>query len=271
MSEFVLPDASIFEPFELFEETYKTVSSHHVKATFIIPKNLKPGTHPVIVNAHGGFLTTGHASFAGFMPGYVLKLALQGSAIIISMDYRLLPTANGVADILEDLEDFWQWFKKDASAVLQKRHPEQSLDFSKVLLTGGSAGGYAATQIALSHPDEVAAVAMTYPMVDIQDRQFTEGPSHDEPTVSRIPLEHMMSKEDTLATIESLREQVHTVAELERFFWTVSSVQHGLFVSALFDNKGLGRAEFFPIRMLQSGANLPKTMQVIIYSRYLPC
>jgi carboxylesterase type B len=74
-----------------------------------MPKHLKPGSHPIIFKIHGGFLTYGHSLFAPFFTPWVLKLTLEHSAILVSANYRLLPSANGVADLLEDLEDFWQW------------------------------------------------------------------------------------------------------------------------------------------------------------------
>ncbi|KAK8074364.1 Alpha/Beta hydrolase protein [Apiospora phragmitis] len=54
------PDDSVFEPFNISEETYKVVDGHEIQAAILVPKHLEPGTaHPIIINIHGGFLVTG--------------------------------------------------------------------------------------------------------------------------------------------------------------------------------------------------------------------
>lgn len=82
----------------------------------------------------------GSGLFGPFFPKWVDKLALQNSAIIVSPDYRLLPSANGLDDVLEDVEDGWQWTKNKLPAILKEKAPGHSVDFSHVLLAGGSAG-----------------------------------------------------------------------------------------------------------------------------------
>lgn len=84
----------------------------------------------------------GHSLFAPFFAPWILKLALEESAVVVSADYRLLPSNNGVADVLEDLEDFWQWIHKELPGILQRQQPDLSPDFTRLMLTGGSAGGY---------------------------------------------------------------------------------------------------------------------------------
>jgi acetyl esterase/lipase len=82
----------------------------------------------------------GHALFAPFFARWVDKLALKNNAIIISPDYRLLPSANGLQDILEDVEDGWRWTKSQLPGVLENKFPGISMDLSHTLLVGGSAG-----------------------------------------------------------------------------------------------------------------------------------
>lgn len=120
--------------------SYKLVSSYEIKTTILVPKDLKPGPHPLIYHVHGGFLTTGHGLFTPLFPKWMSKLALEHSAIIVSPDHRLLPSANGVADVLEDLEDGWQWTKSELPGILRGKSPGHTLEFSQTLLVGGSAG-----------------------------------------------------------------------------------------------------------------------------------
>ena len=89
---------------------------------------------------HGGFLVTAHGLFAPFFPKWTDKLALDHSAIIVSPDYRLLPSKNGLADLLEDLEDGWSWTKSSLNVFLKENAPGHEADFGHVLLAGGSAG-----------------------------------------------------------------------------------------------------------------------------------
>lgn len=107
----------------------------------------------------------GHRLFAPFFAPWVLRLELENSAIIVSADYRLLPSANGVADVLEDLEDFWQWTRSDLPEVLDRQAPGHSTDFSRVLLTGSSAGGYCVIQLALSHPNDISRLQSRIPLL----------------------------------------------------------------------------------------------------------
>lgn len=81
-----------------------------------------------------------HGLFAPFFPKWVDALALEQGAIIVSPDYRLLPSANGVADVLEDLEDGWRWTKDVLPGVLRTRAPGVEMDLSRTLIAGGSAG-----------------------------------------------------------------------------------------------------------------------------------
>ncbi|GFP57137.1 probable carboxylesterase M8 [Trichoderma asperellum] len=254
-------DDSIFDHFTVFEETFKTVGSHKIMAAILIPKGLAPGVHPAIFNFHGGFLVNAHSLFAPFFPIWSLKLALENKAIIVSPDYRLLPSENGVADILEDLEDFWQWSRSDNFAnILQNRSPEHSLDVSRLLLTGSSAGGYAAMQLALTHPDDIQAVATAYPFVNPRDPIMLSGPRDDEPTILRMAREEMPSKTSVLDWIEEKKSTVTTKAGFERTPFAAAAAQYGLYHSKIFDPRGLNRPEFIPIERLRAGARLPKKM-----------
>lgn len=242
----------------LNKNRYKTVSDHEIKAAILIPKNLSPGLHPVVFNLHGGFLMTAHSLFAPFFAPWALDLARENSAIIISPDYRLLPSLNGIADQLEDLEDFWQWSHSKLPEVLERNAHGHSLDFTRLLMVGGSAGGYCAVQLALSHPDEITALAMSYPLLDLKDDIFVNGPAPGQPNVLRVAAEQIPSKEDTVAWIEEKRTTVTTKDGFERISFCVGSCQHGLFASKVLDNRNLHRPEFFPLDRIKAGAKLPK-------------
>ncbi|KAJ4221453.1 hypothetical protein NW759_006700 [Fusarium solani] len=253
-------EESIFDSYNIFEETFKVVSSHEIKAAVLIPKDLKPGSHPIIYHLHGGFLVTGYGLFPAFFPKWVDKLALKHSAIIVSPDHRLLPSENGVADVLEDLEDCWQWTKLKLPGILETKAPGYFLDFSQTLLAGGSAGGYCATELALSHPEDFRTLAVVYPLLDPRDKVYVEGPGPDEPTILRADLKDMPSKEETLAWIEEARKEPHSKDNLDRIPFPIAACHSGIFASDIFDSKGLNRRDFFPLERIEAGERLPPKM-----------
>lgn len=205
---------------------------------------------------------TGSALFAPFFPLWVVRLALEKSAIIVSADYRLLPSANGVADIIEDLEDFWQWTKTDLPAVMENKAAGFKIDREQILVAGGSAGGFAATSIALAHADEVAAVGMTYPLVDLKDYLYVTGPKESDPNVLRFPSEALPNKETTLSWLETTRG-VESKAGMERTPFVVAAIHHQLFNSHIWDNAKLSRPEFDPFELIEAGATLPTNVWVM--------
>lgn len=202
----------------------------------------------------------GHGLFSPFFAPWVLKLALENSAIVMSPDHRLLPSKNVVADVIQDLEDVWKWMRSDLHIVLGKHVPGISIDLSHTLITGGSAGGYGEIQLALSHPNEISAVAIAYPLVDPKDDLMTGGPSPGEPTILRFPLADIPKKESIISWIEEARKTVVSKAELERTPYAVGAAQYGLFDSMVFDSRPLNSHEFLPMERIKSGAKLPKNM-----------
>jgi len=202
----------------------------------------------------------GHALFAPFFSPWVLKLALENSAIVVSPDYRLLPSKSGVADVLEDLKDFWQWTRANLSNAIECQYPGTLIDLSRLLLTGNSAGGYCAIQLALSHPNDVSTTAVAYPFLDPKDDIFVKGPTVDEPTILRFPFKDIPSKDAVVASIEEARKTITSKAELERAPFAVGATQHGIFDAKIFDSSGLDRPDFVPMERIKSGARLPRKM-----------
>lgn len=245
----------------LIESRYKIVSGHEIKAGVLIPKDLKPGLHPVIINIHGGFFSTAHSLFAPFFAPWALKLALDHDAIIVSADYRLLPIQNGIADQLEDLEDFWRWFRSTLPSVLRHKTAGFEIDYERALLVGGTAGGYYAAQLAMSHPDEISALALTYPAVDLRDGIWKDGPPEGAPTVLRFPAEEMPPREEALAWVAEKRKTVASKDGFERTPFLVALTQHGLFGQEMFEHDGAQlQSEHLPLERLAAGAKLPKAM-----------
>ncbi|KAF2644934.1 hypothetical protein P280DRAFT_466193 [Massarina eburnea CBS 473.64] len=202
----------------------------------------------------------GSSLFAPFFSLWLADLAVKNRAIIISADYRLLPTLRGAIDPLQDLEDFWQWTRKDLDAVLERRAPGHSVDLGKLMITGGSAGGYFGLQVALSHPDEVSVLAIQYPYVDVKDKVFTEGPGENDPTVLRWPKEQIPEEGEGLEWVEDARMKMVSKAGFERSAFNISLCTYGQFYSKVVDPLGLDVVELEPLRRIEAGAKLPKKM-----------
>ncbi|HPG39317.1 MAG TPA: alpha/beta hydrolase [bacterium] len=111
--------------------TYKTVDGHAVKANIFIPKT--EGLHPVVIYFHGGFFFGNRDQ--GLHSSLREKLPAAGYALV-SADYRLAPETK-LAGMLQDVQNVTTWLR-----VNGKR--EFNIDPDKIVVSGGSAGGYLA-------------------------------------------------------------------------------------------------------------------------------
>ncbi|KAI9847046.1 MAG: hypothetical protein M1838_001058 [Thelocarpon superellum] len=161
--------------FNFVKATYKWVQNHGIEVDILIPKDSKDGARPCMVHFHGGGLITGSSLFSGFISQWILDHALEHSAITVCPNYRLMPEANGL-DILEDLADFWKWLYAQLPTLISwASEGDSTVDVEKMLVVGGSAGGYLAIQSALTQPaGKIKAVIAGYPMLDIKSPWFME-------------------------------------------------------------------------------------------------
>ena len=90
---------------------------------------------------------------------------------MVCPDYRLLPESTG-KDINQDLSDVWTWIREELPSFLSKSVPDLSVDLSKILVTGESAGGYFAIQSALTQPG-ISAVMTRFPQIDFKSPWFS--------------------------------------------------------------------------------------------------
>ncbi|KAG6353292.1 hypothetical protein INS49_007533 [Diaporthe citri] len=62
------------------------------------------------------------------------ELALKHNAILVSPDYRLRPEAT-LADIIDDIRDFWVWVEDRLPNALASASPPAELDLDNIALT----------------------------------------------------------------------------------------------------------------------------------------
>jgi acetyl esterase/lipase len=109
--------------------TYKTVGPTKIQADVYRADDTK--VRPVVVWIHGGALIVGSRAS---VPHQLLDLCRQEGYALVSIDYRLAPEVKLPA-IIDDLRDAFGWLRE-----LGQR--QAHLDPDRMVVTGGSAGGY---------------------------------------------------------------------------------------------------------------------------------
>jgi len=251
---------SMFKDFTIIQAQYKRVGSHgSIRADIIAPKSVPPGKRPVIARFHGGFLFFGDSLFIDWFPGWLIELAKRRSAIIISANYRLLPESTGL-EILSDFDDFWSWIHSpDLANILASQPIPLELDLTRIITTGESAGGLPSIHLALSHPDEIRATLMAYPVVDLGSPFFATPKKSDGP-VQRLALT------EYLQNIKP-GDAVSTAVTPERMSLATSVLLEGRFAELYTraSENSQDRDLLFPIDRLNKEAKLPRGGVVILH------
>jgi acetyl esterase/lipase len=109
--------------------TYKTVGpvQIHVDVFRVDDKEVRP----VVVWIHGGALILGNRHS---VPRNLIDLCRAEGFALVSLDYRLAPAAK-LPDIIADIEDAFRWLRGPGQTQCH-------LDADRLVVTGGSAGGY---------------------------------------------------------------------------------------------------------------------------------
>jgi acetyl esterase/lipase len=158
--------ATRFESFNIHSTAYKRIGSHEISVSVLIPKTIRPGPSPLLAKFHGGGLVLGDALFPDWFAAYFVSFTHRNNAVIVTPNYRLLPESNG-ADILQDIADFWKWFRNDLPTFVASVAPDVQLDYEHLLLSGESAGGFIALLSSIQrqkHGIHPRAVLVEYPM-----------------------------------------------------------------------------------------------------------
>lgn len=109
--------------------TYKTADGVEIQADVHRADDTR--VRPVLAEFHGGALIMG--SRAG-VPRNLLDLCRKEGFALVSFDYRLAPEVKLPA-IVEDVEDALRWLREKGPQLLH-------IDLDRLVVTGGSAGGY---------------------------------------------------------------------------------------------------------------------------------
>ena len=124
----------------------------------LLQRPTTPGSHPAILNLHGGGFVAGTAARE---EGPMQTLCAALDAVILSVEYRLAPEHPFPAA----LDDAWTgllWLHEHAADL--------TIDATRIAVRGVSAGGGIATGLALSVRDRagpaIAFLSLVYPMLD---------------------------------------------------------------------------------------------------------
>jgi acetyl esterase/lipase len=109
--------------------TYKEVGPTKIQADVYRMDDTQ--VRPVAVWFHGGALIVGSRTA---VPKNLLDLCLKEGCALVSFDYRLAPEVKLPA-IAADVEDAFRWLREQGPKLLH-------VDPNRVVVTGGSAGGY---------------------------------------------------------------------------------------------------------------------------------
>ncbi|ESZ97901.1 hypothetical protein SBOR_1713 [Sclerotinia borealis F-4128] len=262
-------DSPRFSQFDVSVTTYRTIQNHEIQAYVLIPKNISPGKHPLIVKIHGGgsvakppqtssLSPTNNPQVAGsgiypiWFAQYLLTLALQNSAIIIAPNYRLLPESSA-PEMISDISNFWTWLRTPA---FQNSLPSTiTADLSRTLLYGDSAGGHLAVLSALTEPENtIKACIAAYPQLDIESEWFNEKFEKHPFGVPMLPTSILDGHLEAMDPETSKRELCSDTQDpTERLSLILVAMQQGRFKEMFGDEEHV-----YPFRVLEKVAGEKK-------------
>jgi acetyl esterase/lipase len=163
-------------PAELEKKTYvyKVVGDLNVQADVYRKADNQP--RPVLVWIHGGALIMGNR---GGVPKNLLNLAASEGYALVSIDYRLAPEVK-LPKIIADVDDAFAW-------IHGKGAKECNLDVKRVVVAGGSAGGYLTLMTGIRVKPRPTALVAYWGYGDVDGEWYTKPSEHyrKQPLVSK--------------------------------------------------------------------------------------
>ena len=162
--------------FEKTSYTYKQVDEIRIQAD--VYRADDEVIRPTLVYIHGGALINGSRAP---VPRRLLNLAQQEGYVLVSIDYRLAPEVKLPA-IIEDLKDAFTWIRAKGPTLFHA-NPE------KLVVSGGSAGGYLALMSGICVEPRPTALVAYWGYGDVDGDWYTQPSAHYRQAVPLIAKE----------------------------------------------------------------------------------
>jgi acetyl esterase/lipase len=133
---------------------------------------------PTLVWIHGGALLMGNRQG---VPRNLLDLCRKEGFALVSIDYRLAPQAK-LPDIVEDLKDAFGWIRGPGAGLAH-------LDANKLVVAGGSAGGYLTLLSGTAVTPRPLALVSYWGYGDVDGDWYTKPSEHYLKTLPRLTRE----------------------------------------------------------------------------------
>jgi acetyl esterase/lipase len=173
---------------------YREVDGHQVLADVYRPDDEK--TRPVIVWIHGGALIMGHR---GSVKAQVAQLAAERGYALVSIDYRLAPETK-LPEIISDIEAAFQWIATDAAKQFH-------LDPSRIVVSGGSAGGYLTLVTGYRVQPKPKALVAFWGYGDLVGDWYSKPSPHPRHNPRKITREESLEQTDGTVVSDSRRRK----------------------------------------------------------------
>lgn len=152
--------------------TYKTVGECQIQAD--VHRADDDAIRPVLVWIHGGALINGNRNG---IPADLVQLCKTEGYALVSIDYRLAPETQLPA-IIDDVKDAFAWIRREAAKL--------RLDTKKLVVTGGSAGGYLTMMTGICIEPRPAALVAYWGYGDLDSDWYAKPSEHYRKTVPLI-------------------------------------------------------------------------------------
>ncbi|MBI2824496.1 MAG: alpha/beta hydrolase [Planctomycetia bacterium] len=185
---------------------YKTVGPTKIEAD--VYRRNGDQVRPAVVWIHGGALIGGSRDG---VPRDIADLCRTNNYVLISLDYRLAPEVKLPA-IIDDIKDAFTWIRTEGAAQLH-------LDPQRILVSGGSAGGYLTMMAGICIQPRPKALVAYWGYGDV------DGPWYVEPS-PHYRQQPLVAKEDACRVVG--REVLTGSSNRDRFTYYLYLRQNGL-------------------------------------------
>ncbi|MBI3411727.1 MAG: alpha/beta hydrolase, partial [Planctomycetes bacterium] len=146
--------------------TYAYKTAGDVKIDADVYRAKEKEFSPVVVWLHGGALIMGGRDS---VPKQLLELCRKESYALVSFDYRLAPEVK-LPDIIEDVKDAFRW--------LDEQGPKLHIDPKRIVVAGGSAGGYLTLMTGVCAKPRPLALVSYWGYGDVDGDWYTKASAH---------------------------------------------------------------------------------------------